>query len=420
VIDLRFVREHPDEVRASQRGRGEDPEVVDALLAADERRRQAIAHYDELRSEQKTMGKQVAQAQGGEKAALLERTKALSAQVKEAEAVQKQAEADTQTELLKLDNLLDPAAPLGGEEDFVVLEEVGTLPTFDFEVKDHVALLGAMDALDMERGAKVSGSRFYFLKGVAVLLEQALIQYAIATAVRNGFTPIAPPTLVRPEVMDGTGFLGQAAENVYHLEADDLYLVGTSEVSLAGMHAEEILDAAKLPMRYAGVSACYRREAGTYGKDTGGIFRVHQFNKVEMFAYCSPEEAGHEHAKLLGWERDFLSSLELPFRVIDVASGDLGSSAARKFDCEAWIPSQGRYRELTSTSNCTEFQARRLGIRLRDADGVRSAATLNGTLCATTRTMIAIVENHQQADGSVHVPAVLQPFMGMEVMRPTV
>lgn len=419
MIDLRFVREYPDRVRASQRGRGEDPSIVDALIAADERRRHAITEFDQLRAEQRSMGKEVAKTQGEEKAALLEQTKALAAQVKEAETIQKKAEAETKAELAKLSNLLDEAAPLGGEEDFVVLEEIGTPPSFNFEVRDHVSLLGAMDALDMERGAKVSGSRFYFLKGVGVLLEQALIQYAIATAVRNGFTPVAPPTLVRPEIMEGTGFLGQAAENVYHLEADELYLVGTSEVSLAGMHGDEILDAAKLPLRYAGVSSCYRREAGTYGKDTGGIFRVHQFNKVEMFSYCSPEEAKHEHAKLLGWERDFLSSLELPFRVIDVASGDLGSSAARKFDCEAWIPSQGRYRELTSTSNCTEFQSRRLGVRLRDAEGVRPVATLNGTLCATTRTMIAVIENHQQSDGSVRVPAVLRPYLGTDALRPT-
>ena len=416
MIDLRLLRDDPDQYRASQIARGEDPSLVDALLAADEARRQAGSSFDSLRNEQKGLGKQVAKAGPDDKPALLARAKELADEVKSADAARDEAAARADELLLALSNLVHPDVPRGGEEDFIVLEERGTIRDFAAEgvtVRDHLELGEALGAIDVERGAKVSGSRFYFLTGVGALLELALINHAMALATGNGLLPIIPPALVKPSAMEGTGFLGQAAENVYRLEADDLYLVGTAEVPLAAYHADEILPGASLPRRYAGYSPCFRREAGTYGKDTRGIFRVHWFDKVEMFVFAEPERAEAEHERLLGYEKQFLDSLELPYRIIDVASGDLGSSATRKFDCEAWIPSQGRYREVTSTSNCTTFQSRRLRVRQRDADGtVRPVATLNGTLVAVPRTIIAILENHQQADGSIRVPAALVPYLG--------
>jgi seryl-tRNA synthetase len=421
VIDLRVLREDPDRARASQRARGEDPGLVDQVLAADELRRSSATRFDELRSEQKGLGKLVAKASGEEKQQLLARTKELADEVKAADAAQGEAAEQARALLLQLSNLLEPGVPEGGEDDFVLLETHGSPRDFaaeGFEPRDHVEIGKILGAIDLERGAKVGGARQYYLTGVGALLELALANMAMAQAVRYGFTPMITPSLVKPEAMQGTGFLAQAAENVYHLADDDLYLVGTSEVPLAAYHMDEILPADKLPLRYAGYSSCYRREAGSYGKDTRGIIRVHQFEKVEMFSFCAPEDAAAEHQRLLAWEKEFLTALELPFRVIDVASGDLGSSAARKFDCEAWIPTQGKYRELTSTSNCTEFQARRLSVRLRDADGVRPLATLNGTLCAMTRNIVAVLENHQQADGSVRVPEALRPFLGKDVLEP--
>jgi seryl-tRNA synthetase len=418
VIDLRTLRENPDAVRASQRARGEDETVVDALLAADERRRSAVAAADTLRAEQKQLGKQVGRAHGEERDALLTKGRGLAATVRAAEAAQSVAE----TELVELHaavpNILHPTAPAGGEDDYVVLKEVGTPPAFDFEPADHLDLGVRLGALDVERGAKVSGSRFYFLTGVGAQLQLALLNLAAAQATANGFTLMIPPVLVRPEIMAGTGFLGAHSNEVYKLADDDLYLVGTSEVPLAGYHADEILDLSAGPRRYAGWSSCFRREAGTYGKDTRGIIRVHQFDKVEMFVYCRPEDAEEEHARLLAWEEEMLAKIEVPYRVIDVAGGDLGMSAARKFDCEAWVPTQGRYRELTSTSNCTTFQARRLAVRYRDENGrPQVAATLNGTL-ATTRWIVAILENHQQPDGSVRLPAALRPYLGREALEP--
>jgi len=409
-------------VRASQRARGEDVALVDALLSADERRRSSGVRFDELRAEQKQLGKLIPKASGDEKAELLKKAGQLAADVKAADAERDAADAETQELLLRLGNLVHPDVPVGGEEDFVTLETHGTIRDFGaegFEPKDHLELGTLLGAIDVERGAKVSGSRFYFLTGVGALLELALVNAAIAQATAAGFTPMLTPALVRPQSMAGTGFLGQAAQDVYHLDKDDLYLVGTSEVPLAAYHMDEILDADKLPLRYAGFSPCFRREAGSHGKDTRGIFRVHQFDKVEMFSYVAPEDSEAEHQRLLGWEKQWLTSLELPFRVIDVATGDLGSSAARKFDCEAWIPTQRKYRELTSTSDCTEFQSRRLSIRFRDGKQVKPLATLNGTLCAVPRTIVAILENHQQADGSVYVPKVLRPFLGgREVLEP--
>jgi seryl-tRNA synthetase len=419
VIDLKLVRDDPDRVRTSQRIRGEDPALVDALLAADEQRRAAVLRFDTVRGEQKTLGKAVASAgSDAERQALLARAKDLASEVREAEAEQSTADDALRDAMLALSNVVEPGVPEGGEDDFALVAEVGAVPSFSFTPRDHVELGQLLGAIDVERAAKVSGSRFYYLTGVGALLELALVNMAMKQAVDAGFTPMLPPALVRSRAMEGTGFLGQAAENVFRLEADDYYLVGTAEVPLAAYHMDETLVADDLPLRYVGFSPCFRREAGTYGKDTKGIIRVHQFDKVEMFTFCPPEDAAAEHQRLLGWERQFLDALEVPYRVIDVASGDLGSSAARKYDCEAWVPTQGKYREVTSTSNCTEFQARRLNIRMRDRDGVRSVATLNGTLVAIPRTIVAILENHQQADGSVVVPAALRPFLGRDVLEP--
>jgi seryl-tRNA synthetase len=415
MIDIKFIRENPDAVRASQKGRGEDTSIVDQLLAIDETRRTAITEFETLRAEQNALSKSVGAAKGDEKTALLENAKDLANKVKTADTKRADIEAQANAIAMQLSNILDPDAPIGGEADFVVIEHVGTPRDFTkdgFEPKDHVELGKLLGAIDTERGAKVAGSRSYYLTGAGALLEFALVNYAISSATKAGFIPVIPPVLVNPAAMEGTGFLGQAAENVYHLERDEVYLVGTSEVPLAAMHMDEILPAEKLPLRYAGYSTCFRREAGTYGKDTRGIIRVHQFDKVEMFSFCKPEEAKEEHKRLLQWEKDFLNAMEIPYRVIDVASGDLGSSANRKFDIEAWIPTQGTYREVTSTSNCTEFQARRLNIRYKDSDGTKAIATLNGTLVAIPRMIVAILENHQNADGSVNVPKALQPFLG--------
>jgi seryl-tRNA synthetase len=418
MLDPRILRDDPDAVRASQRARGEDEGLVDAVIAADRGRRETITRFDTLRAEQKDLGRQVARASGDDKAALLARTKDLSVEVKAAEAAQTEAASSYDDLFGRLPNIVEEGVPAGGEDDYVVLEHVGEPPVFDFEPLDHVELGRLLGAIDMERGAKVSGARFYFLTGVGAQLQLAMLNLAMAQAMAAGFVPVIPPVLVKPEAMEGTGFLGQAAKDVYRLPDDDLYLVGTSEVPLAAYHMDEIIDADRLPLRYAGWSTCFRREAGSYGKDTQGIIRVHQFDKIEMFSYCHPDHALAEHRRLLAWEKEMLAKVEVPYRVIDVAAGDLGLSATRKFDCEAWVPTQGRYRELTSTSNCTTFQARRLRMRVREAEGVAPLATLNGTL-ATTRWIVAILENHQQADGSVVVPQALRPFLGgREVLEP--
>jgi seryl-tRNA synthetase len=410
VLDLRVIRDDPDRLRASQRARGEDEEIVSRLLDADEARRRQLSRFEALRAEQKSLSKQIPRAQGEEKQALLTRAKQLADEVKQAQAAADEAQQILEELALVPSNLVEDGVPPGGEDDYVVLRHVGQKPHLE-EIRDHLELGEILGAIDVPRGAKVSGSRFYYLTGVGAQLELAILNLAMSKAIENGFTPVITPTLVRPEIMGGTGFLGAHAEEVYRLEADDLYLVGTSEVPLAGYHADEIIDVSGGPIRYAGWSACYRREAGSHGRDTRGIIRVHQFHKVEMFTYCQEEESRDEHRRLLTWEEEMLAAVELPYRVIDVAAGDLGSSAARKFDCEAWLPSQERYMEVTSTSNCTTFQARRLGIRERTGHGTRSVATLNGTL-GTTRWIVAVLENHQQPDGSVHVPEALRPFMG--------
>ena len=420
MIDLKTLRENPDAIRHSQKVRGEDVAVVDLLIEADALSKAALSEFETIRAEQNALSKSVGAAKGDEKTALLENAKELANKVKAADTKRSELEAKTREYLLKISNLIDLEAPVGGEEDFKVIEEIGKPRDFKvegFEPKDHVELGKALKAIDTERGAKVAGSRSYYLTGPGAMLEFALVNFAISSAVKAGFIPVIPPVLVNPAAMEGTGFLGQAAENVYHLEEDDVYLVGTSEVPLAAYHMDEIVE--NLPIRYAGYSSCFRREAGTYGKDTRGIIRVHQFDKVEMFSFVKPEEAKAEHLRLLEWEKDFLKAMEIPFRVIDVASGDLGSSAIRKFDCEAWIPTQNAYREVTSTSNCTEVQARRLNIRYRDDSGTKPVATLNGTLVAVPRMIVAILENHQNQDGSVNVPKALRPFLGVDTLVPT-
>lgn len=422
MIDPKVLRTNPDAIRRSQRLRGESVELVDDVIAADQRRRSLMAAAETARAEQKSLSSLIPKACAEEKAKLLARTKELAAQVKAAGAEAEAAKVVFDDLIRQVANIVIDGVPAGGEEDFVVLEEIGAPRDFaaeGFEPRDHLELGELLGAIDMGRGAKVSGARFYYLTGQGALLELALVQYAMVKAQEWGFTPILPPALVKPRAMEGTGFLGQAAENVYRIEADDLYLVGTAEVPLAAYHSDEILPAASLPRLYAGYSPSFRREAGSYGKDTRGIFRVHWFDKVEMFVYCAPGDAEAMHAKLLGFEKDFLTSLDLPFRVIDVAAGDLGLSAARKYDCEGWVPTQGRYREITSTSNCSEFQARRLDIRMRDENGTRPLATLNGTLCAMTRMIVLLLENHQQADGSVRVPDALRPYLGgRELLMP--
>ncbi len=421
MIDIRLLREDPDSVRASQRARGQDEGVVDAILDADASHRSSLTEFERLRAEQKSFGKQVAVAQGTAKAALVAQAKATSERVRSLQADADAAEQELTRLIRTVPNVVQAGAPSGGEDDYTVLEQIGTIRDFaaeGFAPRDHLALGELLGAIDVERGAKVGGSRFYFLTGVGARLELALLNLAIAQAVGAGFTPMITPTLVKPAIMEGAGFIDEHADEVYRLDADDLYLTGTSEVALAGYHADEILDLSHGPQRYAGWSTCFRREAGSYGKDTRGIIRVHQFQKVEMFSYCRVEDAADEHQRLLAWEREMMAKIDVPYRIIDTAAGDLGGPPARKFDCEAWVPTQGRYRELTSTSNCTTFQARRLNVRYRDEHGkTQIAATLNGTL-ATTRWIVAILENHQQPDGSVRVPVALQPFVGTEVLRP--
>jgi len=429
VIDPNILRSDPDRIRESQRRRGEDVDVVDRLIEADQQARDARQLFDELRNEQKVLGKQIGPLQGQLKKADADAKHALQSQVdelmsaaqdladrvKSAEVTADEAAERASALWLEISNLVNLDSPVGGEEDFVVLEHVGTPRDFaaeGFEPKDHLEIGEALKAIDVERGAKVSGSRFFYLTGPGAELEFALLNLAMEQARSHGLIPVITPALVLPSAMEGTGFLGQAAENVYRIESDDMYLVGTSEVPLAALHSDEIIDAEELPLRYAGWSSCFRREAGSYGKDTRGIIRVHQFDKVEMFVFCDPAEAETEHANLLAWEKEFVNALEIPYRVIDVATGDLGSSAAKKYDIEAWIPTQDAYREITSTSNTTEFQARRLKIRMRKDGNTAPLATLNGTLCAMPRIIVALLENHQQADGSVTVPAALRPYLG--------
>lgn len=422
MIDLRALRENPEPARESQIARGADPALVDQILEADALRRSSLQEFESLRATQKDVSKSVGKASPEERPAVLAHAKELAEQVKAAEARANEADAEAERLARLLPNLVLPGVPRGGEEDYVVLRHEGPavrdFAAEGFEPADHLALGEGLGAIDVKRGAKVSGSRFYYMTGVGARLELGLLTMAMDQAVKAGFTPMMTPTLVTPAVMGGTGFLNEHSDEIYYLPADDLYLTGTSEVALAGYHADEILDLSDGPKRYLGWSTCYRREAGSAGKDTRGIIRVHQFNKAEMFSFCRPEDAEEEHARFLAWEEEMLAKVELPYRVIDTAAGDLGTSAARKFDCEAWLPTQSRYMEVTSTSNCTTFQARRLGIREKRDGATQAVATLNGTL-ATTRWIVAILENHQRADGSVDVPEALRPYMGgVEVLEP--
>ncbi len=415
MIDVRILREDPDLVRQSQQKRGEDPQVVDHLVQADAQWREALQNFESMRAEQNRVSKAIGKASPEERPAALAAAKELAAKVKDAQDRSDALGEQVRELSMQISNLVEDAAPVGGPDDFQVLRFEGPEPrdfTLEgFAPKDHLELGEGLRAIDVKRGAKVSGSRFYYLSGVGARLELALLSMAVDQATEAGFTLQITPTLVRPEIMQGTGFLGAHSDEIYYLPADDLYLVGTSEVALAGYHEGEIIDLSAGPLRYAGWSTCYRREAGAAGRDTRGIIRVHQFNKVEMFSYCRPEDAQEEHRRLLAMEEEMLAKVELPYRVIDTATGDLGSSAARKFDCEAWLPTQERWMEVTSTSNCTTFQARRLSIRERREDGLETVATLNGTL-ATTRWLVALLENHQNADGSVNIPDAMRPYMG--------
>ena len=423
MIDPQLLRENPDAVRRSQELRGSSVALVDDAMAADLARRAAISAFEADRAEQNAFGKIVAAAPKDEKAALVAQAQDLAARVKAGQSLVSDAEADFTRIVGSIQNIVIDGVPAGGEDDFIVLKHVGEKPAFDPVLfptgpRDHLELGELLDAIDMQRGAKVSGARFSFLKGVGARLELALIQLGLQRALEAGFVPLITPTLVRPEIMAGTGFLGQHADEIYYLPADDLYLTGTSEVALAGYHQGEIIDVSNGPIRYAGISTCYRREAGSAGKDTRGIIRVHQFQKLEMFTYIDPADAEVEHERLLALQEGMLQSLGLSYRVIDTAAGDLGSSAARKYDVEAWVPTQDAYRELTSTSNCTTYQARRLDIRHRTESGKTApVATLNGTL-ATTRWIVAILETHQQPDGSVIVPEALRPALGLDVLEP--
>ncbi|MCI7552029.1 MAG: serine--tRNA ligase [Actinomycetaceae bacterium] len=421
MIDIRVIRENPELVRASQRARGESESLVDDVMAADATRRNKLQAFEELRAEQKALSRTIGKASPEERVTILAQAKEMAEQVKALEAESNAANEDFTAAMMRLPNLIEDGVPTGGEEDYVVLREVGTPRDFSaegFEPKDHLDVAEGIDALDMARGAKVSGSRFYYLKGIGARLELALLTAAADQAEQYGFTLLTTPTLVNPNIMGGTGFLGAHSDEIYYLPADDLYLTGTSEVALAGYHKDEIIDLSAGPLRYAGWSTCYRREAGAAGRDTRGIIRVHQFNKVEMFSYCAPEDAREEHQRFLAWEEEMINKVELPYRVINTAAGDLGSSAAQKFDCEAWLPTQNRYMEVTSTSNCTTFQARRLNERYRGEHGTAACATLNGTL-ATTRWLVAMFENHQQADGSLYIPKALRPYLGgREVIEP--
>lgn len=418
VIDVQLLRDDPDTVKASQLARGNDPHTVDVAIEADARRREALQRFEQLRSTQNAKSKEIGKASKEDRPALLASVQELAQQVKDAQAEVTEAEAAFDAAAMAIENLVIAGVPAGGEENFTVLHTVGEVPQFDFTPRDHLELGELHDAIDMVRGAKVSGARFSYLKGIGARLELAIMQLGLNTALEQGFVMLTPPTLVKPEIMRGTGFLGEHADEVYYLPADELYLTGTSEVALAGYHADEIIDVSEAK-RYVGWSTCYRREAGSAGKDTRGIIRVHQFNKLEMFVYTRPEDAEAEHERLLAWQESMMQDLGLHYRVIDTAAGDLGSSAARKYDVEAWIPTQETFRELTSTSNCTTYQARRLQIRARDESGkARPVATLNGTL-ATTRWLVAILETHQRADGAVRVPEPLRPYLGgLDVLEP--
>jgi len=417
MLDVKMVRTNPDEVRKALQRRGDPTSSLDEFLAVEERRRQLLTEVESRRAERKRASDEIATVKkaGGDADQAIAAMRTLGDQIKEHEAALAETEERLGVMLLELPNLVLPDVPDGGEDDSVVLRTVGTPREFDFEPKDHLDLGLALDLIDMERAAKVSGSRFVYLKGDLVMLQFALVNYALTVVQSKGFRPVIPPVLVREEAMYGTGFFPTDRAQVYETVDGDC-LVGTSEVPLAAMHMEEFLDEAAFPIRYAGYSSCFRREAGAAGRDTRGILRVHQFDKVEMFSFCAPEQSAAEHQVILSAEEAILQGLGIPYQVVNIAAGDLGAPAAQKFDCEAWLPGQQRYRELTSCSNCTDYQARRLNTRFRTEKGPRFVHTLNGTGVAVGRTLIAIMENYQQVDGSITVPEVLRPMMGKDVI----
>ncbi len=417
MIDPRLLRTEPDRVAAALARRGFDRARVDDLLALDERRRSLTADVDRARADQRAASAAIGKASADDRSALIERASTLKRTVADLEAQLEAAEAEHAGTFARVPNLPHPDAPDGQEGDGTVLRTFGTRPAFDFEPQDHVALMEAADALDLARGARTSGARFAYLKGQGALLELALVRYALDIAGRHGHVPVIPPVLVREEAMYGTGFLPTDEQQLFTLPEDELYLVGTSEVPLAALHMGELLERDELPLRYAGYSPCFRREAGAHGKDTRGILRVHQFEKVELFSFVHPDDSDAEHERILTIEEEIFTGLGVHAQVVDIPVGDLGASAARKFDIEAWLPGQDAYREVTSCSNTTDYQARRLRTRIRVADGDNVLVhTLNGTALAVQRAMIALVETHQRADGSVAVPAALVPYLGVEVL----
>ena len=417
MLDVKMVRSNPDEVRRALERRGDSTSSLDEFLALEEERRRLLTDVESRRAARKRASDEIAVVKkaGGDAEQAIAAMRALGDTIKEREASLAEVEEQLKTMLLEIPNIPLPGVPDGGEDDSVVLRHVGTPPEFDFEVKDHLDLGIALDLIDMERGAKVSGSRFAYLKGDLVLLQFALVRYGLDIIGAKGFRPVVPPVLVREEAMYGTGFFPTDRAQVYETVDGDC-LVGTSEVPLAAMHMQEFLEAEKLPLRYAGYSSCFRREAGAAGRDTRGILRVHQFDKVEMFSFCLPEQSAFEHELILSAEEEILQGLGIPYRVVNIAAGDLGAPAAQKFDCEAWMPGQQQYREVTSCSNCTDYQARRLDCRYRTEKGPRFVHTLNGTGIAVGRTLIAIMENYQRADGTIAVPDVLRPLMGKDVL----
>ncbi len=419
MLDLRLLRAEPERVRTELTRRG-DVGGLDRVLELDRRAREVRTQVESVRAERGRISKQIGQAKREGRGAdeVQARARALGDALAAQEAELRELEAARDAVLLGLPNLAEPGAPTGGEDDAVTLRVVGTRPAFEFTPKDHLEIGQLLGGIDTEQAAKISGARFAYLMGPLVRLQLALVGFAVGLLEERGFTPVVPPVLVREEAMFGTGFFPTDRASIYALADDDLYLVGTSEVPLAGLGYEKILDPAALPLRYAGISTCFRREAGAAGRDTRGIFRVHQFDKIEMFSFTDPESSPAEHRRILGIQEEILTALGVHYRVQDIAVGDLGPSAARKFDCEAWMPGQDRFREVTSCSNCTDYQARRLNCRVRTDAGTRFVHTLNGTAVAVGRTLIAILETHQRADGSVAVPEVLQRYGAPAELEP--
>jgi seryl-tRNA synthetase len=418
MIDLAVLRESPDALRDDLRRRHVDINV-DELVDLDERRRAVRSEAEQVRAQQKLAGKEISGLDGEARQEAIADAGQLAEGYKRLLTEADELDEEFQGLWINVPNLAHPSAPDGTtEEDAVEVSRWGTPPAFEFQVRDHQDLGESLGIIDVERGVRLAGSRFAYLKGEAALLELGLVRFAMDRLTAEGFTPVVPPVLVREEAMFGTGFFPTDRDQVYAVERDELFLVGTSEVSLAALHLDEILDGAGLPIRYAGFSTCFRREAGTYGKDTRGIFRMHQFDKVEMFSFCHPERSWEEHDYMLSIEERILQELELPYRVVNVAAGDLGASAAKKYDIEVWVPSQDTFREITSCSNTTDYQARRLRARFRDESGNRLVHTLNGTVVTSSRTVLAIIENHQQSDGSIRIPSSLRPYVGFDFIAP--